>query len=176
MPTLLPNASYVTVTEPPGTGGLATIVKSLPVAGTDPSITALEPSRFSAPTVNPSGEPDPVTRPYAYVTDSRFVWIQIWNDWSRCVDARDVQVDPPERVSRGGEVVRRRLVERQRRVDREVGADRSRPGVERIGRRHAVLLQDVRHRGRHERGLDLAGRPIRRHGLHERRHTGGVRA
>ena len=35
------------------------------------------------------------------------------------------------------------------------------PGVERVGRRHAVRLEDVLDRRRHQRRLDLAGRPRR---------------
>ena len=43
----------------------------------------------------------------------------------RCVDAREVEVDPVQRVAGRRDEVRERLVEHERRVDRAVGADRA---------------------------------------------------
>ena len=92
------------------------------------------------------------------------------------VDAWEVEVQPAERVARAGKVVGRRYIERHQRRQGSVGTDRSRATIERCGGRGAVLLEDALQRGRHQRGLDLTGRPVRVCRLDEGRDARRVRA
>ena len=108
-----------------------------------------------------------------------FVAVRFGRDLARHrrrVDARDVEVDPVQRVGGRGDEVGERLVEDERRVDRPVGADRARAVVERVGRRDAVVLDDVRGGRGHQRRLDHRRRPVGMRRLDERRDAGRVRA
>ena len=86
----------------------------------------------------------------------------------RRIHARDVEIDPVQRVGRRRDEVVERLVEDERRVDREVGTDRACTGVEWRRRRNAVLLDDALGSRGHQRRLDHRRRPVGMRRLDER--------